>query len=70
MPAAEADVRQAVALAGQAVPDDNAIGWYCVDQRDTAKRIMFIDMSYGPDEKGTTTPVAGDVARLLAKLRP
>ena len=48
---------------------DTASGWYCVDQRDPARRIVFIDMTYGPDETGAITPVAGDVANLLAKLR-
>lgn len=48
---------------------DTASGWYCVDQRDPAKRIVFIDMTYGPEEKGAITPVAADVASLLAKLR-
>lgn len=43
-------------------------GWFCVDQRDPAQPIVFIDFNYGPDEQGAITPVAPDVATMLTKL--
>lgn len=48
---------------------DTASGWYCVDQNDPAQPVVFIDMNYGPHDKGAVTPVAPTVTALLAKLR-
>lgn len=47
---------------------NTASGWFCVDQRDPAQPIIFIDLDYGPDEQGAITPVAPDVATMLAKV--
>lgn len=47
---------------------DTANNWYCVDLRASANPIVFIDMSYGPNEKGAITPVASTATELLQKL--
>lgn len=47
---------------------DTANNWYCVDLRASSGQIVFVDMNYGPNEKGAITPVAKSVTELLANL--
>ena len=53
------------------IASDTANGLFCLDGRSggEASAVVFIDLTYGPDEVGALRPIATSLAEALTKLR-